>query len=78
MAASRWNRRAKSPFEVICLSEAIREGEFQKAYLVLGGDGWTLRDFYTSGGLDEHLKDCEKVKVLTLERFVATANQGKL
>jgi hypothetical protein len=68
----------KVPFEVICLSEAIREGEFQKAYLVLGGDGWTLRDFYTSGGLDEHLKDCEKVKVLTLERFVATANQGKL
>ena len=68
----------KVPFEVVCLAEAIRTGEFKKAYLVLGGDGWSLREFYTSGGLDKHLTDCDKVKVLTLERFVAVANQGKL
>ena len=68
----------KVPFEVICLAEAVRSGEFQKAYLVLGGDGWKLRDFYVSGNLGKHLRDCEKVQIFTLERFIAVANQGKL
>lgn len=68
----------KVPFEVICLAEEVRTGNFQRAYLVLGGDGWTLRDFYVSGGLEKHLNDCDKVKVYTLERFVAVANKGKL
>lgn len=68
----------KVPFEVICLAEAIRGGEFARAYVVLGGDGWKRRDFYTSGGLYKHLVDCEKVQIVTLERFVAIANQGKL
>jgi hypothetical protein len=68
----------KVPFEIICLAEEVRHGTFQKAYLALGGDGWTLRDFYTSGGLQGHLVHADKVQVLTLERFVALANQGKL
>jgi hypothetical protein len=68
----------KVPFEVICLAEAIRAENYSKAYLVLGGDGWSLRDFYTSGGLSKHLTDCDKVTVLTLERFVAVANKGGL
>src|SRR5467141_2427718 len=65
----------KIPFEVICLAEEVRSGIFQKAYLVLGGDGWSLRDFYTGGGLKKHLTNADKVQVLTLERFVALANQ---
>jgi hypothetical protein len=68
----------KVPFEVICLAEEVLSGAFQKAYLVLGGDGWTLRDFYTSGGLDPHLVNANRVKVVTLERFVALANKGAL
>jgi len=68
----------KVPFEVLCLAEAVRGAEFVKAYLVLGGDGWKLRDFYTGGGLYKHLVGCDRVHILTLERFVATANQGKL
>src|SRR5216117_3927626 len=37
----------KVPFEVICLVEAMEIlGNFEKAYVVLGGEGWTLRDFY--------------------------------
>ena len=68
----------KVPFEVICLAEEVRSGEFARAYLVLGGDGWTLRDYYTSGGLHKHLVDTNKVHILTLERFVAVANKGKL
>lgn len=68
----------KVPFEVICLSEAVRGGTYGKAYLVLGGEGWTLRNFYTGGGLKEHLKHTDEVNILTLEGFVALANQGKL
>jgi hypothetical protein len=68
----------KVPFEIICLAEEVLSGAFQKAYLVLGGDGWTLREFYTSGGLDKHLTNADRVKVVTLERFVALANKGEL
>lgn len=45
----------KVPFEVICLLEAVESGPYHKAYLVLGGGGWTLRDFYTSNGLAKYL-----------------------
>ena len=68
----------KVPFEVISLVNAVRLGKYEKAYLVLGGGGWTLRDFFTSGGLQAHLKDIEHVIILTLESFVALANEGKL
>lgn len=50
----------------------------QMAYLVLGGEGWTLRAFYTSGGLKKHLVSSDKVEVITLESFVGRANQGRL
>lgn len=33
-------------FEVICLCDAIRAGMADAAYLVLGGNGWTLRVLY--------------------------------
>lgn len=68
----------KVPFEVICLSEALAEGMFEKAYVVLGGDGWRLRDFYTSGGLARHLTGAGAVEIVNLERFVALANTGEL
>lgn len=68
----------KVPFEVICLSEALQEAGFDKAYVVLGGEGWTLRDFYTTGGLKRHLVTAGQVDIVTLERFVALANQAGL
>ena len=68
----------KVPFEVICLLEALAESDYEKAYLVLGGEGWTLRNFFTSGGLKPFLVNSDKVEVVTLERFVGRANQGKL
>jgi hypothetical protein len=68
----------KVPFEVICLVEALEVGDYDKAYLVLGGEGWTLRDFYTGGGLKKYLVNCNKVEVTTLESFVGQANQGRL
>jgi len=68
----------KVPFEVICLADAIERGSYESAYLVLGGPGWTLRDFYTGGGLRPHLTQIDRVRIVTLETFVALANQAAL
>lgn len=70
----------KIPFEVMCLADAVQrsEGRFERAYVVLGGDGWTLRDFYVGGKMDAFLKNCEMVKILTMETFIARANKGDL
>lgn len=68
----------KVPFEVMCLADAVRAGHADRAYLVLGGDGWTLRDYYTSGALADHLVHAKLVRVVTLEAFVRLANNGEL
>jgi len=68
----------KVPFEVICLLDALGTGVYERAYLVLGGEGWTLRPFFTSGGLKRFLVNAENVDVVTLEGFVGKANQGRL
>lgn len=68
----------KVPLEVMCLADAVREKHLSAAYLVLGGPAWTLRDWYVSGALRKRLVDVDSVHVLTLEAFVARANQGKL
>lgn len=68
----------KVPFEVICLLEALTIGNYVKAYLVLGGEGWSLRNFYTSGGLSAYINHTAKVEILTLESFVGRANAGRL
>jgi hypothetical protein len=66
------------PFEVICLADAVENGDFEKAYLVLGGEGWTWREFYVGGGLKKYLRNIDHVEILTLESFVAKANRGRL
>jgi len=70
----------KIPYEVICLLEAVRAsaGVYGKAYLVLGGEGWTLRPFYTTGGLKKYIEYEPHVEILTLESFVARANRNQL
>src|SRR5262249_34780352 len=68
----------KIPFEVICLVEALESGDYDKAYVVLGGEGWTLRQFYVGGGLAKYLRGANKVEIVTLEGFVARANRGEL
>src|SRR6476660_8896704 len=43
----------KVPYEAMCLTQAVLEEpeRYKRAYLVLGGPSWRLRDFYTEGGL---------------------------
>jgi hypothetical protein len=68
----------KVPFEVICLEDALKTGAYAAAYLVLGGEGWKLRNFYTDGGLEGYLNLSGKIRILTLESFIAKANRGTL
>jgi len=70
----------KVPFEVICLAEArlSQPDKYKNAYIVLGGLGWTLRDFYIGGGLSKYLLHCDLVNIVELEKFIALANHGQL
>jgi hypothetical protein len=68
----------KVPYEIICLAEIMASGDYARAYLVLDGQGWTLRDFFIGGDLRRHLQHADQVSVLSLETFVARANQGRL
>lgn len=70
----------KVPYELICLSEALKQsrGKHKAAYLVLGGEGWTLKQFYLSGGLDRHLNLDQPVKLLNLENFLKLAKEDRL
>lgn len=68
----------KVPFEMICLIEAMERCKYHHAYIVLGGEGWKLRNFYVAGGLSKYLRNSDNIHIVTLESFVARANQGKL
>src|SRR5262245_52165878 len=68
----------KVPYEIICLLEALETGVYTKAYLVLGGEGWKLRNYFVGEGLKKYLGYADKVEIVTLESFVAMANSGKL
>jgi len=68
----------KVPLEVMCLADAVTVCRGTRAFLVLGGDGWKLRDYFISGKLSDHLIHAALVKVVTLEAFIRIANNGKL
>ena len=83
LVSMKWQQTAgtaeqKVPFEVMCLADAVRAQHAARAFLVLGGDGWKLRDYYTSGALAEHLMHAALVQVVTFEAFVRLANNGQI
>ncbi len=83
LVSLKWQQTAgtaeqKVPFEIMCLAEAVRGGHGDRAYLVLGGDGWSLREYFTSGALADHLVHASLVRVVTLEAFVRLANSQQL
>jgi len=69
----------KVPFEVICLVDAIKRYSalYTRAYLVLGGEGWSLRDFYINE-LDLYLPHRTYLTIMKFETFIAEANRGRL
>lgn len=70
----------KVPYEVICLSEALKQsrGKHQAAYLILGGDGWSLKEFYLNGGLDRHLSLDQPVQIMSPESFLKLSQTKRL
>ena len=60
------------------MAEGVLTGQYETAYLVLGGEGWTLRDFFVGGGLTRHLTNIDHVHIVNLESFIALANNGRL
>lgn len=69
----------KVPFEVICLIDTLEDSQsYDGAYLVLGGPGWTTRDFYVDGGLLPFIPRSASISILSLEQFIARANRGDL
>lgn len=70
----------KVPYEVICLRDAVLQsrGMFRRAYLVLGGPSWTMREFYIGIDFERYLPHRDTVSLLTLEDFMARANAGRL
>ena len=70
----------KVPFEMMCLAEAVLSGEYDKAYIVLGGPGWSLREYYIGGEMTRyfHARYTDLVEIVDLETFVARANRGEL
>ena len=62
----------------MCLADVLsRNEDVHKAYIVIGGDGWTKDSFFL-GELNDWVNTTEYVGVVRLDTFVAKANQGLL
>lgn len=69
----------KLPYEMLCLIESIQQRpQYTKVYVVLGGPGWTLRDYYLSQRFREQLNIPDRIKIMTVETFIKQVNQSKL
>lgn len=86
LVSLKWQQTAgsaeeKIPFEVIKLLHALRENrDFDKAYIVVGGDGFSagLVDFYLSEEFRSYIRESEKIEILTLTDVITLANRGAL
>lgn len=77
----------KIPFEIIMLKYAVTSLGYDFAYLVLGGtdknsehqqNGWTLRQWYFSGGLEPYINYSDSVRILGIEELVSLIHRGNL
>ena len=68
----------KVPYEFMCLADVLsRDPNIHRAYIVIGGEGWTKHSFFLNE-LNEWVNTDEFVDVMRLDRFTAKANQGNL
>ena len=68
----------KVPYEFMCLADVLaKDDSIQKAYIVIGGNGWTKHKFFLND-LNDWVNTDEFVDVVRLDSFVAKANQGLL
>lgn len=87
LVSLKWQQSAgsaeeKIPFEVIKLLHTLREnhGTYQKAYVVIGGDGFSpgLVAFYLSEEFRSYIRESDKIELLTLTDMITRANKGSL
>jgi len=64
----------KIPYEAMCLYTQVKAMRIRKAYLVLGGDGWTLRDYYIRDLAND--LNIAGVIVCSLDSFISRLNKG--
>lgn len=83
LISSKWQQTGgtaeqKVPYEYMCLAHVLSKSpEIHRAYIVIGGEGWTKHEFYLNG-LDGWVDTEEFVDVMRLEGFIAKANRGNL
>ena len=83
LVSAKWQQTSgtaeqKVPYEYMCLAHVLSESpDIHRAYIVLGGDGWTKHEFYLNE-LDGWVATEEFVDVVRLEGFIAKANRGNL
>lgn len=56
----------------------VTAGDRMRAYLVLGGGGWALRDFFVGEGMRKHLRYHNLVAITSLQDFISLAHKGEL
>jgi hypothetical protein len=60
----------KVPWEVLCLDQALRGNEYSAGFIVLGGNGWSLRDYFTGPEFRDAMHISPKLTVATFETFM--------
>ncbi len=70
----------KVALETIRLLKLVERGDIDRAYLVMGGDGWSLKDFFLSKEFINLFASPAKdrVHLVTLDQFVSMANATRL
>ena len=77
----------KIPYAIIQLLNLIKNDIIDKAYIVLGGldfddpvgkGGWTLRQYYFSGELNNFINYKDKINIVSPEQFTSLANDRGL
>lgn len=70
----------KVALETLRLLKLVERGDIDRAYLVMGGDGWSLKDYFLSDDFMESFASPAKdhVRLVTLDQFVSLANAAQL
>lgn len=71
-------RKEKIAYALLCSADAVHTGECDRAYLLLGGDGWDENDPLLNGELLRCLRNVENVRIFKALDFTALARRGKL
>jgi len=70
----------KVALETLRLLKLIERGDIDRAYLIMGGDGWSLRDYFLSEDFINSFASParDRVRLVTLEQFISLANATQL